>query len=76
VTVARRRAPRPAGKGTLVSVDGVSGAGIRQAATRLASAEKASRAGISWWDASGIFGDVDAASPDAEPPSIRTLLLL
>ena len=76
MTGERRRAPRPAGKGTLVSVDGVSGAGIRQAAQRLASAEKASRAGISWWDASGIFGDVDAAPPDAEPPSIRTLLLL
>ena len=72
----RRRAPRPAGQGTLVSVDGLSAAAIKQAARRLATADKKMRAGISWWDASGIFGDVDAAPPDAEQPSIRTLLLL
>jgi len=59
-----------------VSVDGISAAAIRQAAKRLASADRKVRAGVSWWDASGIFGDVEAAPSDAEQPSVRTLLLL
>jgi hypothetical protein len=76
VITERRRAARPAGKGTLVSVDGISAAAIRQTAKRLAAADRKARAGISWWDASGIFGDVGAAPSDAEQPSVRTLLLL
>ena len=32
--------------------------------------------GISRWDASGIFGDIEAAGPDVDRPSARTLLLL
>jgi hypothetical protein len=59
-----------------VSVDGISAAAIRQTAKRLATADRKMRAGISWWDASGIFGDVGAAPSDAEQPSVRTLLLL
>lgn len=61
---------------TLMSVDGVSGSAVRRAATRLASADRNDRAGVSFWDASGIFGDLHAAGPDAERPSARTLLLL
>ena len=61
---------------TLLSVDGVSGNAVRRAAARLASADRANRAGISYWDASGIFGDLDAAGPGVKRPSLRTLLLL
>ena len=47
-----------------------------QAAQRLASAGRGDRAGISRWDASGIFGDLVAAEQDVDKPSARTLLLL
>ena len=60
----------------LISVDGVSGSAVLRAATRLASADRANRAGVSCWDASGIFGDLNVAGPDVERPSPRTLLLL
>jgi hypothetical protein len=62
--------------GTLVSVDGVSASAVVRAAKRLASAGRGDRAGVSSWDASGIFGDLDAAGTDVERPSTRTLLLL
>ena len=62
--------------GTLVSVDGMSGSAVMQAAQRLASAGRGDRAGISRWDASGIFGDLVAAEQDVDKPSARTLLLL
>lgn len=62
--------------GSLVAVDGVSGPAVMRAATRLASAAKGEGIGISRWDASGIFGDLDAAEREAERPSARTLLLL
>lgn len=61
---------------TLVSVDGVSGSAVMRAAQRLASAGRGDRAGISRWDASGIFGDLVAAEQDVDKPSARTLLLL
>ena len=61
---------------TLMSVDGVSASAVMHAAKRLASADRGDRAGISCWDASGIFGDLDAAERDVERPSMRTLLLL
>ena len=51
---------------TLMSVDGVSGSAVMRAATRLASADRGDRAGISCWDAPGIFGDLDAGDPDVE----------
>lgn len=60
----------------LISVDGVSTRAVMRAAKRLASAGRGERAGISRWDASGIFGDLDVAEQDVERPSARTLLLL
>jgi hypothetical protein len=54
-------------------VDGLSGRALTRAARRLASDEGA---GVSWWDASGIFGDVDAAGIDVARPSARTVILL
>lgn len=68
---ARTRTPA-----ALLSVDGVSASAVMRAAKRLASADRGNRAGISCWDASGIFGDLDVAALDVEPPSARTLLLL
>lgn len=68
---ARTRTPA-----ALLSVDGVSASAVMRAAQRLASADRGDRAGISCWDASGIFGDLDVAGLDVEPPSARTLLLL
>lgn len=62
--------------GTLISVDGVTDAALARMAKRLAADDSFSRLGISRWDASGIFGDLEAGSPDIEPPSARTLLLL
>lgn len=59
----------------LISVDGVSASAVMRAAKRLASAGRGERAGISRWDASGIFGDLDVEQ-DVERPSARTLLLL
>jgi hypothetical protein len=67
---------RARAKGTLVSVDGVSGSAVMRAVKKLASADRGARAGISRWDASGIFGDLDVAGPDVQRPSARTLLLL
>lgn len=67
---------RASATATLMSVDGVSGSAVRRVATRLASADRNDRAGVSFWDASGIFGDLHAAGPDVERPSARTLLLL
>lgn len=67
---------RPRPTGTLVSVDGISTGAVMREAKRLASADRRARAGISWWDASGIFGDLEAEEPDTEQPSARTLLLL
>ena len=67
---------RPPTGGTLVSVDGASADAVMRAARRLASTGPGGRAGISRWDASGIFGELDAAGPELERPSVRTLLLL
>ena len=64
--------PRPAA-GRLLSIDGLSGSALTRAARRLAASE---HAGVSWWDASGIFGDVDAAGLDGSRPSARTVILL
>ena len=73
--VKRRAAPA----GTLIAIDGVAGRAVMRAAAKEASAarrDRRDRAGISVWDASGIFGDLDAAGPDVERPSARTLMLL
>lgn len=67
---------RPPTVGTLVSVDGVSASAVARTAKRLRSAGRGDRAGVSWWDASGIFGELDIAGPDIERPPVRALLLL
>jgi len=77
----RTTATRSAGNalvagGRLIAVDGVSGRAIVRAATKLATAGRRARAGISSWDASGIFGELEAAGVDVERPSARTLMLL
>lgn len=68
--------PRRRDSGILVSVDGIDGTAVARAAKRLASEGPLGRTGISVWDASGIFSDLDASDRDAGRPSPRTLLLL
>jgi hypothetical protein len=65
-----KRARRPA----LISVDGVDAAAVLAAAR--AALGSSSRGGISRWDASGVFQDLEAANDAAGAPSARTLLLL
>jgi hypothetical protein len=60
----------------LVAIDGVNGNAMTAAAKTRYQAEKRRRAGISYWDASGIFGEVVVAEDAAGRPSARTLLLL
>jgi hypothetical protein len=62
--------------GRLVAVDGVNDRAVRRLAKSLARGHRSARAGISRWDASGIFDDLDVAEWDAGTPSARTLLLL
>ena len=60
----------------LIAIDGVNGNAMTAAAKTRTGAEKRRRAGISHWDASGIFGEVVVAEDAAGRPSARTLLLL
>ena len=61
----------------LISVDGLSGAAVTAAArVALAAVAKSDRAGVSRWDASGLFQDLIVAEQEAGIPSARTLLLL
>src|SRR5262245_34780965 len=60
----------------LAAVDGVNGAAVTAMAKSLAAAAGRGTAGISQWDASGIFGEVVLAEDAAGLPSARTLLLL
>jgi hypothetical protein len=64
------------GGARLIAVDGISAAALKDAAKALAATHRRHRAGISPWGASGIFDELDIASPDAGTPSPRTLLLL
>ena len=59
----------------LISLDGVNANALKDAARRLAAANRRRRAGISQWGASGIFDELMVAE-DAGTPSPRTLLLL
>ena len=68
--------PRPPAGGILVSVDGANAGAVMRTAKRLASAGPGGRAGISRWDASGIFSELDAAGLETQRPSVRTLLLV
>jgi len=64
-------------KPALIAVDGLGGAAIAAAArAALASIDRATRGGVSCWDASGVFEELAVAGADAGPPSVRTLLLL
>ena len=64
-------------RGHLIAVDGTSGIAVAAAARNaLASVARSQRAGVSAWDASGIFQDLIVAEDEAGIPSIRTLLLL
>src|SRR5262245_37740675 len=64
-------------RGHLIAVDGTSGVAIAASArTALASVARSQRAGVSAWDASGIFQDLIVAEDEAGIPLIRTLLLL
>ncbi len=60
----------------LISVDGVNGAAVAKAARDTLSQAGRGRGGISWWDASGVFGEMAYGGDEAGPPSARTLLLL
>ena len=60
----------------LIAIDGVNGNAMTAAAKSRIAAEKRRRVGISYWDASGIFGEVVVAEDAAGRPSARTLLLL
>lgn len=60
----------------LISIDGVNANALEDAARNLAALNRRHRAGISVWDASGIFGELTVAEPEAGTPSPRTLLLL
>jgi hypothetical protein len=62
-----------ASKPRLIAVDGIDAAAVIAAAKRLIGP---GRAGISHWDASGVFQELDVAGPIAGAPGPRTLLLL
>jgi hypothetical protein len=70
----RSRMSRPTDR--LIAIDGVNGNAMAAAAKHLIAAEKKHRVGVSYWDASGIFGEVVVAEDSAGRPSARTLLLL
>jgi hypothetical protein len=60
----------------LIAIDGVNANALKDAAKHLAVANRRHGAGISLWDASGIFDELTVAEPEAGTPSPRTLLLL
>src|SRR5436190_8938656 len=60
----------------LIAIDGVNGSAMAAAAKSRVSGERKRGVGISYWDASGIFGEVVVAEDAAGRPSARTLLLL
>jgi len=65
-----RRTPR------LLAVDGVHGGAVKAAARALVVSNRAKRAGVSLWGASGIFDELDMAPKEVAKASARTLLLL
>ena len=61
----------------LIAVEGVAGPAIAAAArAALTSIDRATRGGVSHWDASGLFEELAVADQSAGHPSVRTLLLL
>ena len=67
---------KTASGGKLVAVEGVNGRALREHARGVLSTIQRRRAGISVWDASGLFEELTAAGDDAGLPSARALLLL
>lgn len=65
-------------RGRLIAIDGADGRDVFDAATALMEslADRGLAAGISRWDASGLFNDVLTAPPEERDVSPRTLLLL
>lgn len=65
-------------RGRLIAIDGADGRDVFKAATTLVEslADRGLSAGISRWDASGLFTDVVAAPEIERDVSPRTLLLL
>jgi hypothetical protein len=63
-------------RGNLIAVDGISGAAVAAEARAALKAAGGPRGGISWWDASGLFDQLEVAGNEAGAPSARTLLLL
>jgi len=61
--------------GKLIAVDGANGGAVSAAAHSLTTDGRRG-AGISEWDASGLFEDMAVAPEDAGAPSPRSLLLL
>ena len=82
---AQREAPvsaaaKPA-RAKLIAVDGVDAQAVLAAAKAALAASTSgapagARGGVSRWDASGIFQDLEVAEDDAGSPSPRTMLLL
>jgi hypothetical protein len=70
-----KHSTRTAARGKLIALDGASGGALKAAALGLKS-DGLRGAGISQWDASGIFGELAAAEREAGAPSARVLLLL
>ena len=60
----------------LISLDGVNAKALEDTARSLTAANRRFRAGVSRWDASGIFHELMVADTEAGSPSPRTLLLL
>lgn len=69
---------RPPLRGRLVAVEGVDGGDVYDAASELVDslADRGLSAGISRWDASGLFTDVVSAPAADRDVSPRTLMLL
>jgi hypothetical protein len=64
-------------RGRLIAVDGVSAVAIAdEARVARSSKDRGGAAGISRWDASGIFHELTMADDVAGQPSARTLMLL
>ena len=72
--MARKGEARP----QLIALDGTRGADLRKAARTLRqrAASGKARAGVSWWDASGVFFEVGLGKRKHRTASPRTLLLL
>jgi thymidylate kinase len=65
-------------RGRLIAVDGTRGTDLRQSAALLRGrlGSRKLRAGVSWWDASGLFFEMGLGKRKHRTASPRTLLLL